>query len=347
MKSPAENPLCADLNHILSRTAPLWEELRGHRVFMTGGTGFFGRWFLESFVWAYEQLALDTEITVLTRDPAPFRKRAPHLASHRFVHFHVGDVRDFPFAPGRFSYIIHASNEGHFGSDQESCGSVTGNIRLAARHVLDFATCCGARKLLFTSSGTVYGPLPEAGCVSEEYVGKRDARVPRFAHGEGKHQAEQLCVEYWKEHGVEAKIARCFSFVGPFLPLDGGYAAGNFIRDGLQAATILVNGDGTPIRSYLYASDLIIWLLTILIRGEPCRPYNVGSEVETDIRSLAETVSRCFGGGKKIQVLRDPVPGRPPERYVPCTSRARGELGLEEHVSLFEGIQRTISWYGG
>ena len=342
-----ENPLSSDLDDILSCTAPLWEEFRDQRVFMTGGTGFFGTWFLETFVRANRKLNLNAEWFVLSRDPGPFRRRAPHLASDPSVHFHVGDVRDFPFAPGRFSYIIHASNEAQFGSSEASCRSLTESVRQAANHVLDFATGCGAKKLLFTSSGTVYGPLPDHGCVSEEYAGKRDARVPRFAHGEGKHQAELLCMEYWEKHGVEAKIARCFSFVGPCLPLDGGYAVGNFIRDGMRAETIFVNGDGTPIRSYLYTSDLIIWLLTILIKGEPCRPYNVGSEDEIDIRSLAEMVARCFGGGKKVRIAKEPAPGSPPERYVPCIARAREELGLTQRVSLFEGIQKTISWYEG
>src|ERR1035441_1556098 len=97
------NPLAADLDNVLSRTVGLWEELRGQRLFLTGGTGFFGCWLLESFAHPNDQLGLKARAIVLTRNPAAFAAKAPHLAKRPDLEFLTGDVRTFPFPEGSFS----------------------------------------------------------------------------------------------------------------------------------------------------------------------------------------------------------------------------------------------------
>jgi len=106
-----------------------------------------------------------------------------------------------------------------------------------------------------------------------------------------------------------------------------------------------VQGDGTTIRSYLYAGDLAVWLWTILLRGTAARAYNVGSEVATDIAGLANTVASVFDPPLSVEILGSPQPDRPVDRYVPSTQRARTELGLSLHVTLDDAIRRTADWY--
>jgi nucleoside-diphosphate-sugar epimerase len=216
------------------------------------------------------------------------------------------------------------------------------------RRTLDFAAHCGARKFLLASSGAVYGRQPPGlAHLPEDHAGEPRPGDPDETYGKAKLQAERLCGLYAEEYGIEVKVARGFSFVGPYLPLDIHYAIGNFIRDGMSGGPIRVRGDGSPYRSYLYAADLAIWLWTILFRGRTSRPYNVGSEEELTIEALAREVAGVFTPPVPIEVAGAPVPGSPAGRYVPSTARARGELGLRQYTALPEAIRRTIRWYSG
>ena len=339
------NPLKADLDHILTHTRDLWEELRDQRIFITGGTGFFGCWLLESFAWANDKLHLNAEALVLTRNYESFLKKTPHLATNPAIKFHIGDVRDFEFPEGQFPYVIHAATEASAKLNEENPLLMWDTILEGTRHTLEFARHAETKKFLLTSSGAVYGKQPpDMTHIPEDYPGAPDPTDPNSAYGEGKRAAEMLCAMYAKMYGIQTKIARCFAFVGPYLPLDVHFAIGNFIRDGLQGGPIQVKGDGTPYRSYLYAADLAIWLWTILLQGVSCRPYNVGSEADLSISALAKIVAEIFPTVPEVRIAKKAISNKLSERYVPSTSRAKLELGLSQQIKLNEAIGRTACW---
>lgn len=332
-----------DLDHILTHTRKLWAEARGASFFITGGTGFFGLWLLESFAHANDRLGLGMRATVLTRDPAAFAKKAPHLAMRNYLSFISGDVRDFSLPEERYTHVIHAATTSGAPVSAEEHTSV---ILQGTQRVLEAARRAGAKRLLYVSSGAVYGPQPpELMAVGEDYAGRPPAGDPAHAYGHGKRAAEQLCLDDWRTGGPAPVIARCFAFVGPHLPLDAHFAIGNFIRDALSGRPMMIKGDGSPLRSYLYMADLAIWLWTLLLRAESGRAYNVGSGEAFSIAEVAAIVNRTLGSRCEIQILKQPMPGVRPSRYVPDVNRAKSELGLTSLITLEEAIRKTSRWH--
>jgi dTDP-glucose 4,6-dehydratase len=194
----------------------------------------------------------------------------------------------------------------------------------------------------------VYGKQPpELSHIPETYAGAPPANDLASAYGQAKRVSEFMCVMYGQACGFDVLIARLFAFVGPLLPLDSNYAAGNFIRDALKGGPIRIGGDGTPYRSYLYAADLAIWLWTILFRGKGAWPYNVGSEAAMTIKELAQSVAGVAAPEAAVEIAVLPVPGAPAARYVPRAERAKQELQLAPIILPEEGIRRTVKWHRG
>lgn len=336
--------LTTDLEHILKVTEPLWEKLRNQAIFISGGTGFFGTWLLESFVWANRKLNLNASAMVLTRNPSAFQKKCPHLFAESCLDFYEGDIKDFTFPNQKFSHMIHAATDASADLNKNNPIAMYKTILEGTQRILEFATLSNVSNFLFLSSGAVYGRQPlELSHISEDYLASFE--FDSSAYASGKQAAENLCHLYAKQHGISIKIARCFAFVGPYLPLDIHFAIGNFIRDGLKNQPIHIGGDGTPMRSYLYAADLMIWLWTILFRGESLRPYNVGSDEAYSIAEIANLVAQNFGPAVEVKIAKAANPAALPERYIPDISRARDELGLSPQIGLLEAINRTKTWY--
>ena len=101
------NPLDRDLDQVLSHTGGVWKQLAGAEIFLTGGTGFFGCWMLETLLWANGRLDLGVSATVLTRRPDAFARKAPHLVADAAVRLIEGDVRSFAFPDRGCSHVLH------------------------------------------------------------------------------------------------------------------------------------------------------------------------------------------------------------------------------------------------
>lgn len=337
----------ADLELILNGTKSLWDEMRGQHIFLTGGTGFFGCWLVESFAYINRVLNLNAQATILTRNPAAFTAKCPHLSADPAISLLEGDVRNFSFPEGDFSFVIHAATEASARQAAETPIDMLTTILAGTQRTLEFAASHSTSRYLLTSSGAIYGKQPFGIThMPESYAGAPDSLDPASVYSEGKRTSELMCALFHKTFGFECVIARCWAFCGPHLPLDTHFAIGNFIGDALAGRSINIKGDGTSIRSYLYGADLAIWLWTMLFRAPSLVPINVGSAREVSILELAKTVANILNPNAVIDVAFQPLPGSAPSRYVPSVDRAKQLLGLEESVNLEESIRRTATWHG-
>lgn len=312
--------------------------LTGMRVFVTGGTGFVGRSVLDYLL---RSAALhgtaDMYVCVLSRDPARFLREWPRYAGLGWLRFLEGDLQSLRgLRRQAFDHVIHAAADTHgVASGAMWVEQIVGGTQAA----LDFALLNRARRFLLLSSGAIYGAQPpDLGLLPETFAGAPSPTLYTSVYGQAKRIAEQLCTVYRKEHGLETIIARCFSLVGEHVPLSGPYAIGNFIRDALNRQPLRLTGDGSAIRSYLYAHDAAHWLVTLLLRGLPGEAYNVGSDKAISIRELAElTAARLYPG---LQVLAGPemAADNTRSRYVPNISKAVA-LGLTVSTPLPQAIE--------
>ena len=243
--------------------------------------------------------------------------------------------------------MVHAATDSGGQQAQRPAYELAEAILGGTRRTLEFAIATGARRLLYTSTGAVYGRSSATEMhVPEASKAGPDPLLLQSSYDEAKRMSEHLCVAYTHGTALEAIIARPFAFVGPHLPLDQHFAIGNFIGAAVAERPIEIKGDGTPLRSWMYMADLAVWMWTLLLRGERNRAYNVGSEVAYTIADAARLTAETLRPGLAVEIAGTAAVGAAMNSYVPSTERARRELGLRETVPLAEALRRTAAWHG-
>jgi len=320
-----------------------WLKFTNKDIFITGGTGFVGKWLLKSLILANRKYALNCRISLLTRNSALFLKLNPQFAIDSSLSFIDGDVRYLKPLNQKFDFIVHGATD---------VASLTPSLNVfdvgysGTKAVLDFAVNSNVEGFLLISSGAVYGgQLQGIDVIPESYCGFPDRFGSASSYGLAKVASEWLVTEYARAYGFNAKIARCFSFVGPYLPMDRHFAIGNFIKDACDGSAIKVSGDGKAVRTYLYAADLAVWLWKILTSENIEAVYNVGGSRPISIESLAHLVGKLINPNAEVQIGKNQSKSTQYSRYVPDVTLANNILGLSEKFSLEDSILRTANWY--
>ena len=334
----------SDLEYIFENTKDIWEPLRGKSIFLTGGTGFFGKWLLESFIYVNEILGLNAKIISLSRNPELFIEEYPlYNAYTNTVKFVKGDILTYDFKiDEEVQFIIHAATAASDTLNKNNPLLMMDTITLGTRNVLDFALTQPIESFLFVSSGAVYGKQPlNVPNIQESDSFKIDINNSKSAYSEGKRIAELYCATYFEKYNLPVKIARCFAFLGPYLPLDTHFAIGNFINNVINNQDIVITGDGSTTRSYMYASDLSIAIWKILLIGKNNKPYNVGVDKAYSLKEIALMLKKNYGNEVQILNIHKDLPKN---IYVPNIDTLINELEIKQFVQIEEAIHKTIKF---
>ena len=309
-------------------------------LLVIGGTGFFGKSILDSFKRGKLEKWRIERVIAMSRNAESLRKEAPQLISSK-VELYSADITTtttLPFA----DIVIHAAVSTDAARYLSRPLEEQQNIQSGTYNYCSLAKKYHAKsKILYVSSGAVYGKQPaNLTHIPEDYAAKDLSELPdgKRDYAFAKRDAENAIKKIGQE-GLSVSIARCFAFVGPWLPRNQHFAIGNFIEDGLQGRSITVKANKAVYRSYMYADDLVEWMMTIAHHASPeCPVYNVGSDQAVLMGGLARLVANEFGVDVQVPEINDMTV----EHYIPSTEKAKRELCLTLRYDLVETIRQTI-----
>lgn len=349
--APLRSTWAADVAEIAAQDLP-WEQLSGARVVVTGAAGFLGGYLTRTLLalHALGKVQRPVRVEAWARDGARARERLADVAGDPQLSIRQWDLGAIALPAGEApDYVLHAASQASprfFGGDP--VGTLLPNT-VGTAALLEWLRRAGScRGFLFVSSSEVYGAVAGDTALREGDYGEVDPAGLRACYAESKRMGETMCVAWQHQHGVPAFIVRPFHTYGPGLQADDGRVFADFAFNVLRGEDIAMNSDGSARRAYCYASDAVAGFFTVLLKGQPARPYNVANPgAELSVRELAELLVGLFPEKGLKVVLRPPAAGYLASRYsrlVPDVSRLE-ELGWRAQVDAATGFRRMIGAY--
>jgi len=303
------------------------------RTLVTGGAGFIGSHLCERLVHdGHDVICLDNFFTG-SKDNIKHLLSNPNfeLIRHDIIQpilLEVDQIYHFacPASPVHYQ----------FNPVKTIKTSVMGTINM-----LGLAKRVHARVLL-ASTSEVYGD-PQVHPQTESYWGHVNPIGERSCYDEGKRVAETLMMDYHRQNQVDIKIVRIFNTYGPNMALNDGRVVSNFIIQALKNEDITVFGEGNQTRSFQYVDDLVEGTIRMMNTENFIGPVNIGNPVEFTIMELAQEVIALTGSSSNI--VHRPLPSDDPTQRQPDITLARERLNWEPHISLEEGLKKTIAYF--
>ena len=330
----------------LNRLVEAINQLDGSRVLITGGTGFVGKWLIETAKIACDNGATKFEIIVPTRDILASHVKETKKIGFKNLSLVQGDLLTDVLNIGKVDAIIHAATPASAVLNESNPIEMTRINTQSMQAALKFAE--NKAPFLFTSSGAVYGNQPQ----SVDHISEMQDRPfseLTSAYAKGKQLAESTCMQAAKEGSCTPVIARLFAFSGHYLPHNTHFAIGNFVQNVIDRKPIHINSDGQARRSYLYGADMAVWLWSALTKRSSPHPLHIGSEHSVSILELAQAVARVstteLNFIPEIKVANPSANSEKFHQYIPNNSATKSYLNVQEWTSLETGIALMIRDY--
>lgn len=318
----------------MSLISPAGPDMSRKRILVTGGAGFIGshlcRRLLEQ---GAEVLCLDNYYTGTRDNISPLLSQARFEAIRHDVTFPIQLEID------EIYNLACPASPVHYQFDPVQ--TIKTNVH-GAINVLELAKHCRA-KVLQASTSEVYGD-PEVHPQPESYHGHVNPIGPRACYDEGKRCAETLFFDYYRQYGVQIKVARIFNTYGPHMRPDDGRVVSNFIVQALANEPLTIFGDGSQTRSFCFVSDLVEGLIRLMETPDDVTgPINLGRPVEFTIRKLAEQIIAETGSRSEL-VFKD-LPQDDPTQRRPDISQAQSILNWDPKIDLDAGLKTTVEYF--
>lgn len=195
----------------------------------------------------------------------------------------------------------------------------------------------GVRRVVFTSSGAIYGRQPH------KPVTEEDQPEPDSPYAVSKWAAEKYIHTIGNLWGLETVALRIFNAYGPFqsLPLSHAPVVPRFLQQALTGGSVVLFGDGRQTRDFVYVDDVVDALISAVTAENINRcVLNIGSGVETSINDLVDQIEEVTG--RSVNRIYNPsaVGGVP--RLAADISKARSLLQFHPKTSLKEGLRLML-----
>lgn len=330
-----------DLETTLAHAVDI-EKLYGKKVLITGATGTIGSFAADALIHLNQKEKANIRVLLAGRSVEKLQNQFGNHDNVKYLSYDLNAPIEFD---EDIDYVIHAAGNAHPAAfNGDPVGTIVGNVDSTYR-LLEYAKNHGGKRFLYVSSGEVYGQGDSSlDAFDETYSGYMDVLSPRSCYPLSKRMAENLCVSYWKQHGVESVIVRPCHTYGPFMTSSDNRAHAQFLHNALAGKDIVMKSAGTQMRSYNYVADCVAGLLTVLVDGETGEAYNLANPKST--LTIAEFAKKTAAAEDCKVVFENPTEAdvanqSPIPKQVLSTEKLEG-LGWRPAFGIDLGIRDTL-----